>query len=369
MHFDLFFEFSMPPHLARSEAQAVADWLGEMALADTLGFRCAWLVEHHFTRGYSHSSVPEVLLAAAAARTRNIRLGLGVVPLPYHHPVRVAERVAMLDVLSNGRLEVGIGRGFSPQEYHVFGADMGQSRALTAAGLDLLRQSFGRGPVSVNDGKRLLAVDLLPKPVQDAPPLWAAAVSPSSFEWTARQGLGLLAGPFKPWFMTRADLRSFVASWQAEEAPRIGMTVGVFCLRDGKRAKELAAPAFEWYYRELYKTTLPVLERLYPSYEQLRELGHFRHLFKLGINLTLLKTFGMAVVGSPQECVEQLQKYREAGVTHLLCAVGAGALPTEWVRESMQVIAEEVMPRLLPSPACGGGAGGEGTPASCSGKH
>jgi len=346
MHFDLFSELSMPPHLARSEAQAVADWLGEMELADALGYRCAWLVEHHFTRGYSHSSVPEVLLGAAAARTQRIRLGLGVIPLPYHHPVRVAERVAMLDVVSNGRLDIGIGRGFSPQEYQVFGVDMKQSRTLTAAGLDMLRQSFGRGLVSVHDGQRLIEVGILPKPVQDAPPLWAAAVSPSSFEWAARQQLGLLAGPFKPWFMTRADIRSFRETWQAAESPRIGMTVGVFCLRDGKRASALAAPAFEWYYRELYKTTLPVLERLYPSYEQLRELGHFRHLFKLGINLTLLKTFGMAVVGSPQECIEQLQKYREAGVTHLLCAVGAGALPTPLVRESMQVLAEDVMPAL-----------------------
>jgi alkanesulfonate monooxygenase SsuD/methylene tetrahydromethanopterin reductase-like flavin-dependent oxidoreductase (luciferase family) len=349
MHFDLFYELSMPPQLARSEAQAAAEWLGEVALADSLGFRCAWLVEHHFTRGYSHSSAPEVLLAAAAARTQRLRIGLGVIPLPYHHPVRVAERVAMLDVVSNGRLDVGIGRGFSPQEYQVFGADMAHSRALTAASLDLLRQSFGRGPVSAHDGKRLLSVDILPKPVQDAPPLWAAAVSPSSFDWAGRQGLGLLAGPFKPWFMTRADLRSFAASWQATDAPRIGMTVGMFCLRDGRRASALAAPAFEWYYRELYKTTLPVLERLYPSYEQLRELGHFRHLFKLGINLTLLKTFGMAVVGSPDECVEQLQKYREAGVTHLLCAVGAGALPTDLVRESMEVIAQEVMPAFAAS--------------------
>lgn len=344
MHFDLFFELSMPPSLARSEAQAVAEWLGEMERADDLGYRCAWLAEHHFARGYSHSSAPEILLAAAAARTRMLRLGFGVIPMPYHHPLRVAERVAMLDVVSNGRAEVGIGRGFSPQEYRAFGVDMSQSRALTAAGLDLLRQSFTREPATLRDGSRLLSADLLPKPVQEAPPLWAAAVSPRSFEWAARQGLGLLAGPFKPWFMTRADIHVYRESWRASGAPRIGMTVGIFCLRDGKRASALAAPAFEWFYRELYKTTLPVLERLYPGYEHFRELGHFRHLLKLGINLGLLKTFGMAVVGSPAECVEQLQKYREAGVTHVLCAVGAGGLPTDQVRESMQVIAEEVMP-------------------------
>jgi alkanesulfonate monooxygenase SsuD/methylene tetrahydromethanopterin reductase-like flavin-dependent oxidoreductase (luciferase family) len=116
VRFDLFYELSMPPLLARSEAQMFADALAELELADTLGFDTAWLVEHHFMPGYSHSSKPELFLAAAAARTRRLRLGLAIVPLPYHHPVHVCERVAMLDVLCGGRLELGIGRGFSPAE-------------------------------------------------------------------------------------------------------------------------------------------------------------------------------------------------------------------------------------------------------------
>ena len=99
-------------------------------------------------RSYSHSSKPEILLAAAAARTQRLRLGLGVIPAPYHHPVHIAEKVAMLDVVSNGRVEVGIGRGFSPTEYHVFGADMAHSRALTQEALDVLRLSFTRRPVT-----------------------------------------------------------------------------------------------------------------------------------------------------------------------------------------------------------------------------
>jgi alkanesulfonate monooxygenase SsuD/methylene tetrahydromethanopterin reductase-like flavin-dependent oxidoreductase (luciferase family) len=346
MHFDLFHELSMPPLLARSEAQAVADWLGEMELADVCGFRCSWLVEHHFARGYSHSSKPEILAAAAAARTRRLRLGLGVIPLPFHHPVHVAERVAMLDVVSGGRLEVGIGRGFAPREYQAFGVDMGDSRSMTAEGLEVLRHSFGEHPVTFQ-GRHFHfdAVDIVPQVVQRPhPPLWCAAVSPETFTWAANERLGVLAGPFKPWFMTEHDIQRYREAWRGSEPPRIGMTAGVFCLRDGKRAKELAGPAFEWFYRALYQTTLPVLERLYPSYEHFRELGRFRHLLALGIKLRVLQAFGMAVVGSPEECVAQLTKYRDAGVTHLLCAVGAGALPTELVRESMQVIAEEVMP-------------------------
>ncbi|MEO1766667.1 LLM class flavin-dependent oxidoreductase [Thiobacter aerophilum] len=343
MHFDLFHELAMPPALGRSEAQAVDDWLQELMLADNLGFRCAWLVEHHFTRHYSHSSAPDLLLAAAAMRTRRLRLGLGVIPLPHHHPVRVAERVATLDVLSHGRLEVGIGRGFAPQEYRVFGAPMEESRARTEAGLAVLRASFARGPVTLADGTQ---VDILPKPLQAAPPLWAAAVSPESFHWAAGQQLNLLAGPFKPWFMTRADIAAYRAAWQGDEPPAIGMTLGVFCLPDGRRARRLAAPAFEWFYGELLRVTLPVLERLYPSYEHFRELGRFRHLLRLGVDLAVLRRFGMAVVGSPAECIDRLSSLAEAGVTHVLCAVGAGAMPTELTRESLQVLASEVIPAL-----------------------
>lgn len=346
MRFDLFHELSMPPQLARTESQAVVDWLDEMVLADQLGFGCGWLVEHHFMRGYSHSSKPEILLAAAAARTPRLRLGLGVIPAPYHHPVHIAEKVAMLDLVSNGRLEVGVGRGFSPKEYQVFGADMAHSRALTQEALDVLRLSFTRSPVSYRGTHfEMEALEILPHVVQQPhPPLWSAAVSPAGFEWSARNGLGVLAGPFKPWFMTQADIRRYQTAWTDAAPPRIGMTLGMLCLPDAKRAQTLAKPAFEWFYRALYQSTLPVLEKLYPSYEAFAELGKFRQLLSLGVNAKLLQTFGMAVAGSPEQCIEALSKYRAAGVTHLLLAVGAGALPTEVVRESMQCIAQEVMP-------------------------
>ena len=353
MRIDLFFELPMPPQLARTESQAVADWLDEIALADELGFGCAWLTEHHFMRGYSHCSKPEILLAAAAQCTQRLRLGLGVIPAPYHHPVHIAERVAMLDVLSQGRLEVGLGRGFSPREYQAFGVNMAHSRALTQEALEILRLSFTRRPISYQGREITLKnVDVVPHVVQQPhPPLWSAAVSPETFEWSARESLGLLAGPFKPWFMTHADIQRYQATWNHATPPRIGMTLGILCLPDGKRAKQLAKPAFEWFYKTLYQTTLPVLEKLYPSYEHFRELGKFRHLLSLGVNLGLLQTFGMAVAGSPEECIAALAKYRAAGVTHLLLAIGAGAVPAKIVRESMQCIAQEVMPALQDSPA------------------
>src|SRR5262249_21754643 len=139
---DLFFEAAVPPWLQLSEAQVYSNILEQIELADHLGYGCAWIVEHHSCRGYSHASKPEILLAAAAARTKRIRLGHAIIPLPLHHPVHVAEQVATLDIISGGRLEVGIGRGFSPREYAIFGSDMGSSRELVEENLEILARSF-----------------------------------------------------------------------------------------------------------------------------------------------------------------------------------------------------------------------------------
>jgi len=122
------------------------------------------------------------------------------------------------------------------------------------------------------------------------------------------------------------------------------------CLADGERARRLARDAFTWFYRELYQAALPVLEQLYPGYEQLHELGRFRTLMKLGVDLGLADTFGLAVVGDPAEVRAKIAKYAESGVTHLLCAFGAGAVEPAVTRESLELFAREVMPAFEQAP-------------------
>ncbi len=348
MHFDLFFEIPVPVGRGINEPDAYRQTLAQLELGDRLGFDCAWLVEHHFTREYSHCSKPELVLAAASQRTQRIRLGHAIVPLPLHHPVHVAERAATLDVLSGGRLELGIGRGFAPAEYAVFGQDMADSRALTDEALAILRSAF-RGEALTHSGKfwQFGSCDVLPKFVQTPhPPLWTAAVSPESFDWAAREDLGVLVGPFKPWPMVRHDIRRYARQLKSGQAARIGVTVGIVCLEDGSRARRIAREAFTWFYRRLYEVTTPVLERLYPSYEQIHALGRFRKLLKLGIDLGFLESFGLAVAGTPAQCVRRLRGFQAAGVTRVLCAVGAGVVAPQVAEETMRLIATEVKPAL-----------------------
>ncbi|MDH5301415.1 MAG: LLM class flavin-dependent oxidoreductase [Gammaproteobacteria bacterium] len=353
MHFDLFYELSVPPHSHKTESQVFADTLNEWQLADQLGFRAAWLVEHHFMRAYSHSSSPSLFLAAASQRTQRLRLGHGIVPLPYHHPIHVAEQLATLDVLSGGRVEFGYGRGFSPQEYQVFGADMANSRHLTQESLDIIRASFSGQAVNFRgEHFQFEQLDVLPKCVQQPhPPLWAAAVSPESFELAAQQQAAVLVGPFKPWFMVKEDIRRYRECWQQlhpDKPAHVGMTVGIFCLEDGKRARQLAKPALEWFYSHLLNQTRPILEKMYRSYEYYKSMETLHTLFTKVIHLRVLETLGMAIVGDPDHCIAKLRQLQQHGVTHVLCAIGAGALPSEQVQESMLVLASQVMPAFSP---------------------
>jgi alkanesulfonate monooxygenase SsuD/methylene tetrahydromethanopterin reductase-like flavin-dependent oxidoreductase (luciferase family) len=230
---------------------------------------------------------------------------------------------------------------------------MEESRTRAEESLAILRAAAAGEPVTFAGRHfKLEGVTIVPRCVQRPhPPLWTAAVSPDTFDWAARAGLGVLAGPFKPWLMVAADIRRYRAAWCHAEPPRIGMTIGMLCLRDGHRARNLAAPALRWFYGELLRVTAPVLENLFPSYEQIRELGRFRRLFRIGMRPRVLELTGLTVVGNPKDCVARLQRYREAGVTHLLCAVGAGALPTEIVQESFECIASDVLPALASSAA------------------
>src|SRR4051812_44033227 len=143
MKFGIFFQLQLPrPRGHRSESQLLQDALAQIELADRLGFDNAWCVEHHFLEESSHCSAPEVFLGAASQRTKRIRLGHGIIQLPTNHPIRVAERVATLDLLSNGRVELGTGEGAGPRELHPFGVRVREKRQMWEEGIQALIPCF-----------------------------------------------------------------------------------------------------------------------------------------------------------------------------------------------------------------------------------
>jgi alkanesulfonate monooxygenase SsuD/methylene tetrahydromethanopterin reductase-like flavin-dependent oxidoreductase (luciferase family) len=166
-----------------------------MRAAEDLGFDSVWPAEHHFTE-YGYCASPALSLAAVAAQTRRIRLGTGVVVLPLNHPLRVAEDYAFLDHLSDGRVDLGIGRGYQPLEFQRYGVDQTTTRAQFDEALEVIHQAWARGRVSFQ-GKhyRFDDVPIRPRPVQRPhPPIWMAALSAETFALAGHYGLNLLYG-------------------------------------------------------------------------------------------------------------------------------------------------------------------------------
>jgi alkanesulfonate monooxygenase SsuD/methylene tetrahydromethanopterin reductase-like flavin-dependent oxidoreductase (luciferase family) len=168
----------------------------QVVLADTLGYRTVWFTEHHFIPNFSHSSAPELFLSHLAARTHRIRLGHAIVLLPFkiNHPVRVAERIAVLDILSNGRAEFGGGRAIAAAELSGFGIDPDRTRIEWEEALRVLPRIWMDDPFKWQS--EILTIpprSVTPKPLQKPhPPMWVACTQPATIEFAARHGLGVL---------------------------------------------------------------------------------------------------------------------------------------------------------------------------------
>lgn len=353
MRFDMFYELAVPEFAGVSERDVYHHSLDEIALADQAGFDGVWLVEHHFFREYSHCPAPEVMFGAISQRTERMRIGHGVVLLPFKHPVFVAERIAALDILSDGRMDVGVGRGVSPLEYDVFGGSMSESRARVDEGLEIVKRCWGDEPFSY-EGEfwSFPEIDVVPKPVQRPHPrLWTAAVSPETFPMAAERGLGVLAGPFKPLFMIAEDREKFVE--RCRELGRdpaelgFGMTIGVVVLDDHERARKIAAENIRWFYEQLLRLTAPVLERGGESYRYYREeLGTLQALTGGTPSLEALEAAGMVIAGSPEYAIERFRRLADGGLDHVLCALQAGGVPHADVMRSIELLGERVIPAL-----------------------
>ena len=353
MRFDLFYEFAVPEFTGLGDREVFDQSLAEIALADGAGFDGVWVVEHHFYRQYSHSSAPETIMGAISQRTERMRIGHGVVLLPFKHPVMVAERIATLDLLSGGRIDVGVGRGLSPLEYEVFGGSMEESRARVDEAVEILRRSWAGQPFSF-DGRfwSFPEVDVVPKPVQRPhPPLWTAAVTPDTFTRAADQGFGVLAGPFKPLFMVAEDRDRFAGRCrELGRDPRelgFGMTLGVVVHENHRRARQIAERNIRWFYEQLLRLTGPALERGGESYRYYREeLATLRALTGGTPSLDALDAAGMVIAGSPEYAIERFQKLANTGLDHVLCAVAAGGVPHADVIRTIELMGERVIPAL-----------------------
>src|ERR671930_364033 len=202
MRFGIFYEHQLPrPWEDGAEEKLLADALEQVELADRVGFHSVWEVEHHFLEEYSHSSAPEVFLAAASQRTQRIRLGHGIVQLPpgFNHPARVAERIATLDLISGGRVDFGTGESSSEAELGGFRIDPAEKRAMWEERLRVTLRCLTEVPFTGHAGRHVTMPprNVVPKPKQRPhPPVWVACSRRDTILTAARKGIGALSFSF-----------------------------------------------------------------------------------------------------------------------------------------------------------------------------
>jgi alkanesulfonate monooxygenase SsuD/methylene tetrahydromethanopterin reductase-like flavin-dependent oxidoreductase (luciferase family) len=353
MRLDLFYDFAVPDFAGVTDRDVYHGALDQIALADDAGFAGVWVVEHHFFREYSHCPAPEVIFGAISQRTKRMRIGYGVVILPLKHPVLVAEQIAALDLLSDGRIDVGVGRGVSPLEYEVFGASMEESRARVDESLTIMRKCWAPEPFAF-EGQfwSFPEIDVVPKPLQSPhPPLWTAAVSPESFLMAADKGLNVLGGPFKPLFMVGEDRENFFARCAELGRPPgelgFGAILGVIVLDDHARAREIASRNLRWFYEQLLRLTSKLLTQSGESYQYYRDhLATMRGLTRRTPSLEALEAAAMVIAGSPDYAIERFRELADDGLDHVLCALGVGGIPHTDVIRSIELLGETVIPAL-----------------------
>ncbi len=342
-----------PEHIEHDRLMDEVIWT---QAADRSNFKYTWATEHHFLEEYSHLSANESFLAYLAGVTENIHLGSGIMNItpPVNHPARVAERVAMIDHLSHGRFEFGMGRGSSSTEQKGFGID---DPDLTKLMFD---EVLAELPKMWADGKysyegtyfSMPERNVLPKTyTKPHPPMWVAAGNPGTFEKAGRLGLGILCfGVSEP-----EALKPLIDSYKTaiQDAEPIGgyvndnvmVTTQMLCLEDGEKARHIATDMTTGYHTTnvfRYLDTFPrppgipewptVLPD--PTYEQVDQS---------------IKDH-MVCIGTPEECAKTVERYQATGADQLTFGMLSTTMPVEIAIEAVETFGQQIIPAFDKDP-------------------
>jgi len=330
----------------RDANRFVADILDETVYADELGYHSAWIGEHHFN-SLGVLSCPDLVLAHAAARTQRIRLAPAVTVLPLHHPIRVAEQWATLDLLSSGRVDWAAGRGYDRREYEPFGVDFDDNQAIFEEGMALVQRLWAAGGERISHrGRhyRFEDVRITPQPLQKPIPSYVASFSRPSVELAARLGCGLVVAPFAA-AMTFGGLRQ-VAELYRESCAKAGtqpqrLMCSYFTHFADTPQEEAAQRARQIrYYRECVIPAFPSDPKTAPpSYRYFIEMVERLHKVRpedLTENSVLL--------GSAARITETLKKVEAAGFDEVILYFNVGLKPHAQVKDEMARFMSEVAP-------------------------
>ncbi len=359
MKLGMLYEIQSPkPWAEGHEARAYAEAMDQIVLADELGWDYVWAVEHHMLPQWSHSSAPEVFFGALSQRTSRIRIGHGIALLPknFNHPIRVAERAAVLDILSNGRVDVGTGRAVTLQELDGFQINPDETQEQWAEGVEILRRAWRDEPMSFQ-GKYYDIPErhIVPKPIQKPhPPLWLAGTNPDTFAKAGRHGMGMLG------FVTATpeEVEERVAAYKngiANAEPlgdfvndQAAVLLQTYCAPTREEALAVAEPAVTRAAELAAELFLPWAEEgatdRADSYKYLTEQSRTGAAAQDSVEERARK--GVLAIGTPDDLVEIIKRYESMGVDQVMTWVQFGGLPHDKIMESLRLMGEQVLPKV-----------------------
>jgi alkanesulfonate monooxygenase SsuD/methylene tetrahydromethanopterin reductase-like flavin-dependent oxidoreductase (luciferase family) len=368
--FGIFYEHQLPrPWDDTSEYELIQNALEQVELADRLGFDVVWEVEHHFLEEYSHSSAPEVFLAGCSQRTRDIRLGHGIIQTApgYNHPARTAERLATLDLLSGGRVEFGSGESSSEAELGGFLVDPATKREAWLEGLEVVLRCLTETPFTGVDGRfvQMPPRNVVPKPLQKPhPPLWVACSRRDTILLAAQKGIGALSFAF----IDPEEARNWVADYEktlAEKAVPVGQAVNhniacvtqMMCHPDEQVALERGLEGGNFFGYSLghyyvFGEHEPGRTDVWAEYLERRGQRGFSPEVdaavaqeRLGAKVAAGDQTGLrGATGTPDQIREYLERFEQAGVDQVIFVLQAGKNRHEHICESIELFGRDVLP-------------------------
>lgn len=356
MKFGIFYEHQLPrPWTDGAELKLFQDALAQVELADKLGIDFAWEVEHHFLEEYSHSSAPEVFLAAASQRTKNIRLGHGIKLMPpnYNAPARIAEEVATLDLVSNGRVEFGTGESASRAELEGFNINPAQRREMWRETVEQVANMLAMDPYPGFQGKyfSMPVRNVVPKPVQKPhPPLWVACSNRDTIHLAAQLGIGALTFAFVDPAEAKRWVDDYYETFKNECVPightvnpNVAMVTSFSCHPDAAEAYRRGFDGFKFFqfglgHHYAFGTHKPGRTDVWKQYVAVKDALGAEELDFLG--------GGTDGIGTPDQLRAHLRRFSDAGVDQTVFIQQGGKNKHEDICDSLNLFAQDVMPEF-----------------------
>jgi alkanesulfonate monooxygenase SsuD/methylene tetrahydromethanopterin reductase-like flavin-dependent oxidoreductase (luciferase family) len=375
MKFGVFYEHQVPkPWVGGDERRVFEEALEQAEFLDGIGIHSFWLVEHHFLEEYSHSSAPEIFLAALSQRTKHLRLGHGIMHTPpsINHPARQAERIATLDIVSGGRVEFGTGEGSSAAELDAFGVDPDQKRGAWEEGLRVALRCMSETPFTGFAGEHVAMPprNVVPKPLQQPhPPVWVACTRRDTIHLAAQHGIGALSFAFFDPEEAKAWVDDYYTTLAAEGVAigdavnaNLACVTGFMCHPDPEEAVRRGAEGSNFlgyslghYY--VFGRHKPGDTDIWADFRARRAEAGFdpeavalaaANEDRLGAKVVAAGTTGLrGALGSPDQVREYFRRYEDCGVDMLILSSAAGRNRHEHIMESYELVAREVLPEFL----------------------